>query len=334
MTSSAEPTPLGPGREFDLIRSFLADRGRTTSPHVLLGPGDDAAIVTGGKVVLSVDLSVEDVHFRRRWMSPFEIGYRSAAAGLSDLAAMAAQPVGILASLAVAPGDVEGFAIGVMSGIRDAAEAVGAALLGGDLTRSPGPLIVDVISVGRVEVPVLRLGAEVGQELWVTGSLGGAAFAVRSLQSGERPDPLALEHLVRPRPRIEEAIWLSARGLPTAMLDLSDGLGKDAAHLAAASRARIVIEAGRLPIHPSLSSAMTRNEAVRLALSGGEDYELCFTAIPGSVDSQVAAFERRFGILLHRVGTVEAGTGVFVREDEEDAAPYVPDGFTHFGLDG
>ncbi|HLL81306.1 MAG TPA: AIR synthase related protein, partial [Longimicrobium sp.] len=132
------PGLLGPGAEFDLIRRFLAP-AQAGRQDVRVGPGDDGAVVAGEGIVLSSDLSVEEVHFRRDWLGPEGIGYRAAAAALSDLAAMAARPIGVLGSLAVPARDAGDYAVAVMEGVRRAAESVGAVLLGGDLTRSPGP---------------------------------------------------------------------------------------------------------------------------------------------------------------------------------------------------
>lgn len=295
---------LGPGPEFDLIRRFVgAERGGEAHPRVLVGPGDDCAVLSAGKLAVSADLSVEGIHFRRAWLAPEEIGWRAAAAAISDLAAMAASPLGVLVSVAAAPADAGDFAAGVMAGVRDAARQVGATLLGGDTTRSPGPLVLDVMVLGEAESPVLRAGADPGDELWVTGALGGAAAAVHALVRDRQPDPACRRPFARPEPRIFEALWLAERGLARAMLDLSDGIGGDAAHLAAASGVAVVLAPDRLPRHPCASDEQ--------ALGGGEDFELLFAARPGSVDAHVAEFRARWGLPLTRVGRVEAGEGVW-----------------------
>ena len=213
-------TGLGPGREFDLIRSFLDAGGAEPGPAVRVGPGDDCAVVTADGLAISVDMTVEDVHFRRAWLEPDEVGYHAAAAALSDLAAMAARPIGVLASIA----------------------------LGGDLTRSPVPLVVDVTAIGEAPRPVLRAGARPGEEVWVTGQLGAAAAAVEAWLAGREPDPAARSAFARPTPRTREALWLAGRGVPSAMVDLSDGIAGDAGHLAAASGVRLVIRARALPV--------------------------------------------------------------------------------------
>src|SRR5699024_2647599 len=136
--------------------------------------------------------------FRRSWLAPFDIGFRAAAASLSDLAAMAARPIGVLTSLAVPPRDAEVYAVEIMRGVRAATESVGGGLLGGDLTSSPGPIFIDVVSVGEAAEPVRRQGAQPGDEIWVTGALGGAAFAVAELLEGRTPPESAMARFARP----------------------------------------------------------------------------------------------------------------------------------------
>jgi thiamine-monophosphate kinase len=331
MTRRIERVRLGPGPEFDLIRQFLArgsDAAAQMDDAVQVGPGDDCAVVDG--IALSTDLSVEDIHFRRAWLEPEEIGYRAAAAALSDLAAVAARPVGILCSLACAADDAGALAPRVMDGLRSAAAGVGAALLGGDLARSPGPLLLDVVAVGRVDRPVLRSGARPGDALWVTGELGGAAAAVLAWQRGAVPSDAARQAYARPRPRIGEALWLAERGLVHAMIDLSDGLAGDAAHLAAASGVRVVLEGTAVPVHPAAAHGAC-DAGLRLGLAGGEDYELCFAAAEGAVEALADEFRETFGVPLTRVGVVEEGSGVWIRDAEGRVAPLDVHGYQHFG---
>jgi thiamine-monophosphate kinase len=310
---------LAPGAEFDLIRRFLGPGRGGAHPDVAVGPGDDCAVVTGDGIALSVDMSVEGVHFRRDWLKPAEIGWRAAAAALSDLAAVAARPVGVLASLSVPEADAGSFAARVMEGVSAAVADAGGVLLGGDLTRSPGPLVVDVVAVGRCSAPVLRSGARPGDEVWVTGELGGSGAFVASRLAGRRAPAGARARFARPVPRIREAVWLHERGIPTAMLDLSDGIAGDAAHVAAASGVAVWIETAVLPVHPSAT--------VELALMGGEDYELCFTARPGTVNGAEFA---ETGVRLTRVGRVAAGSGVWL-VDGAGRRRRPGRGFQHFG---
>lgn len=321
---------LGPGPEFDLIRRFL-EGARDTGREVRVGPGDDAAVIRDG-IVLSTDLSIEGVHFRREWIPSFDIGWRCAAGALSDLAAMAAHPIGLLASIAVSADDAGDAGVEVMRGVEAAVAAVGGVLLGGDLTRSPGPLVLDVTVVGQADPPILRSGGRAGDELWVTGRLGAAAACVAQLLRGESPGADALAAFARPRPRIAEAVWLAERGIPRAMLDLSDGLAGDAGHIAAASGVAAVLEAALIPIHPAvLGDAGDPARALRLGVSGGEDYELCFAGAPGAVAAHAAEFEAIFSSTLTRVGILEAGEGVWWRAGDGSLRPIEHGGYQHFG---
>ena len=323
-----EPKPgpsvrMGSGGEFDLIRQLL---GPTTDlgPAVVVGPGDDAAVLDLSRAILSTDLTIEGVHFRRAWVTLAEAGSRAVLAAASDLAAMAASPVAILVSLAVAADESD--ALGELGeGIRSAADALGVPLVGGDLTTSPGPIVIDVTVVGESEAPVTRAGAAAGDEMWVTGVLGGSAGAVHAWQEGTEPAAELREAFVRPTVRIEEALWLVDRGGVRAMIDLSDGLVGDAGHLAAAAGVRIVLDPGAVPIHGGLPE----EEALRLAMFGGEDYELCFASTPGVIEPIVGSFKERFGADLTRVGYVEEGDGVHVRT-EGGLRKIGAGGFDHF----
>ncbi len=342
--SPVRTTRLGPGGEFDRIRSFqglsLGESGTGggvgSSGELPLGPGDDAAWVDG--FVFSVDLAVEGIHFRRSWLSLEEVGFRAVAAAGSDLAAMASEPVGILLALAL-PRDLgEEELAQLRRGVGQGCEAVGGPLLGGDLSASPGPLVLDVTVVGRTSDPVLRSGAEPGDELWVTGGLGASAAAVRIQGQGHRPSPALHRAYARPRPRIQEALWLRERGVLRAMLDLSDGLAGDAGHLAAASGVAVVLEEDTLPVDPEVGAAgdVSEEEGRRLALHGGEDFELLFAAPPGSVGpDEVEGFRARFHLPLTRVGRVEAGAGVRLEpQDGSPARPLTEGGFDHFAPGG
>lgn len=296
---------LGGGREFDLIRTFLERKSDLpAAPEVMVGPGDDAAVLSDGWVISS-DLSVEDVHFRRAWLSDEEIGWRAAAAAVSDMAAMAAAPIGFLVSCA-APRDGTVDLVAVNHGVRELATRVGATVIGGDLSRSPGPLVIDVVVLGRSTWPVQRSGAEPGDHVWVTGPLGGAAEAVACWMKGEEVRPGARDRFIRPPVRTELARCLAEHEIVDAMIDLSDGLEADAGHIAAASGVAIVLEDDRVPRDARTS--------LDHALRGGEDYELCFVTDPGAVD--VDFFRERFDVEITRVGHVEEGRGVWILDGD------------------
>ena len=320
---------LGPGGEFDLIRSFQA-AGPSPGDEVLAGSGDDCAVLESGWVV-STDAFVEDAHFRRGWIRFDEVGYRAVTAALSDVAAMAARPVGVLVALALPASEADRIAAGLRTGIRRACERARCALIGGDLTGSPGPVVVNVVALGRTGRPVLRSGALPGDEVWVTGALGASAAAVRRWESGRRPEPPLRRAFAAPVARLEEARWLAERVRMTALIDLSDGLAGDAGHIAAASGASIVLDPALIPVAPAAAtSAGSRRIALRLAVAGGEDYELCFTARPESVDPVAPDFPRVFGASLTRVGIVAEGAGVRLEGDETDVLETGRGGFDHF----
>jgi thiamine-monophosphate kinase len=329
-TGTAARIAMGPGGEFDRIRRFLSEARSTDPATVSVGPGDDCAVLRAAPVAVSVDLSIEDVHFRRQWLpTPDLIGVRAAAVALSDLAASAAVPLGVLASLAMTADDAAAIGDAIMEGVREAIEAVGGALLGGDLTRSPGPLILDIVALGRADRPVLRGGAGPGDALWVTGWLGGAASAVHDWLEARTPAPDAVAAFCRPPSRIAEALWLAEHGLPRAMIDLSDGLAGDAGHLAAASGVRIIVDASALPLHPA-AEARGPDGALAMALGGGEDYELCFASPDSAVGPLRQAFENTFGIPLTRVGEIVEGSGVVMRDNDGRLRGMPAAGFDHF----
>ena len=299
-------TGMAGGREFDLIREFLSNT-RRTHPAIQVGSGDDCAVITASPFAISTDMSVENIHFRRDWLLPQEIGFRAAMSALSDLAAVGAQPVAALVSFAFTHADADGWAADVMSGVTEAVESFEAVLAGGDVARTSEGAVIDMVVIGSVDHPVLRSTAKPGDEVWVTGTLGGAAAAVAAWHGGREPSRAARERFARPAARVKEGMAL--RGVASAMIDLSDGIAGDARHLAVASRCRIIIDAARLPVHPDATLAQ--------ALSGGEDYELCFTAPRGAridLDSGVT-----------KIGEVVAGEGVEIMNGPDGG------GYDHFG---
>ena len=315
-------TPLGPGSEFDVIRRVLQGAVAPGS-MVSLGAGDDCALIESGDgyLAVTVDLFVEGVHFEEAWGSHEEIGRRAVLAAISDLAAMAAEPLAVLVSLAV-PGDwgsESAERVGV--GCRDAAQESGAALVGGDLSRGGKQLALDVAALGKVNAPLLRSRARPGDEVWVTGSLGGAAAAVRAWKAGERASELWRERFWSPSPRVSEARWLAARGA-SAAIDISDGLVADAGHVAAASGVGVELDWDQIPLVSGVQP--------ELGLTGGEDYEL-LAAVPSGIfqGETVVEFSQTFGIPLARVGRVVSGAGVRVFHDGEEVR-LDSSGFDHF----
>jgi thiamine-monophosphate kinase len=296
-------TPLGPGREFDRIRAIALGLGPTAAAL-----GDDAAVLplpSGDFLVLSVDSTVEDTHFRQQWLTAHEIGWRATAAALSDLAAEGATAIGVLAALTVSIRATDSDVTAIMRGVGDCVEKAGGKVLGGDLT-SGSKLSLTITVIGRAARPVTRSGARSGDELWVSGSLGGARAALAAFSAGREPARAAREAFVRPPLRIETGIELARLGA-TAMLDVSDGLGGDARHLAAASGVGLDIDLALLPVGPGVREIAGDVPAAVFAARGGEDYELLAALPPGT---DVAGAAARLGVPLTRIGSVVAGTGV------------------------
>lgn len=294
------------GGEFDLISGFLA-KARRDHPALRVGPGDDCAVLNVSPFAISTDMSVEGTHFRRDWLSGNEIGYRAAMAALSDLAAVGAQPVAALVSFAFKKADAESWAAEVMAGVTEAVESFDAVLAGGDIARTQDSAVIDVTVIGRTDRAILRSTAKPGDEVWVTGNLGGSWAAVAAWLNGREPAAGARERYARPAARI--AAGLALRGVASAMIDLSDGIARDARHIAAASGCRLIIDGSLLPLHPDASLAQ--------ALGGGEDYELCFTA-PRGVKIDI-------DIEHTKIGEVVAGEGLEILNGPDT------DGFDHFG---
>ena len=313
-----KPLALGAGAEFDRLRAVFATLGARAGAL-----GDDCALVRLGKTTLaaSIDASLEGVHFRTEWLSYYEIGWRATAGALSDLAADAARPIGVLVSLGIPGTERRGdTAAGIMEGVGAAVQSVGGKVLGGDLIRSDRYL-VDVCVLGTVERPVERRGARAGDLIWVTGRLGASARALAEFQAGREPESALRARFARPEPRIRAGRWLARRGA-RAMIDVSDGLAADAGHLAAASRVRIDIDLERIPSHPGI--------APREAAGSGEEYEL-LVALPASFGERAArAFSRACGGLpLTCIGRCVRGAAeVRLLERGSRVAPVA--GYDHF----
>ena len=295
-------TELGDGGEFDRIRAIWKRLGKSAAPL-----GDDCAIIDSGGVslALSADLSIEGTHFERGWIGLDEIGWRAAMASLSDLAAVAADPIGVFVSIGISAEVPEDWPAEIMSGVAAAADSVGGKVLGGDIVRSDR-LIIDTVVLGSLPVaPVLRSGARIGDRLFVSGELGGPVAAVTTWNDRREPDHTARERFARPHARVREAHWLRDRGA-TAMIDLSDGLFADAGHLGAASKAACVLDVGALPVHPACSGT-------EAALFAGEEYELLVAMPKKSTVNLTAEFAETFGLPLTAVGEMEAGVGVALK---------------------
>jgi len=316
--------------EFELL-ARIRERLPQPGPRVRLGSGDDAAVaVPGGATATSVDALLDGVHFRREWSSPAQIGAKALAVALSDLAAMGAEPGEAYVVLGVPTDLDEDGCMELLDGLAAIAAETGTTLAGGDVTRAP-VLTLAVTVVGHAPGPerfVTRAGARPGDALVVTGELGGAAAGLQLLGSakGSRSSFVPHSHTkdertasliarqLEPRPRLAAGRALAKAGA-TAMIDLSDGLGGDAGHIAEASGAGLRIDAAPLPIAPGVAeiAQTTGRDALQLAVSGGEDYELLAALPPECLEAATTDVEKQSGIALTRIGEVVAGEGVEIR---------------------
>jgi thiamine-monophosphate kinase len=261
------------------------------------GIGSDTAILdvpAGTQLVSSVDSSIENVHFRREWLSAAQIGYRAAAAALSDLAAAAADPVGVLVALNVPHGWIEEVP-GIAQGIGEAVRESGAHILGGD-TASASQLSITVTVFGSAARPLTRNGSRAGDRIFLTGDVGRSASALAKLERGEAPSPEEMDRFARPTPRIRESIWLASRGA-VAAIDVSDGLVSELTHLAAAGNTRLRIQLENIPCVKSGVDQLA-------AISSGEEYEL-LVAMPASFE--VNDFRSSFSTRITEIGLVMPG---------------------------
>ncbi len=288
--------------EFGLIRRLTA--GLETRPDVLLGVGDDAAILDPGRdalLVATVDSQVEGQHFLRGVALPAEIGHKALAVNLSDIAAMGAEPLWALVSL-VLPRTLETADLdGIYQGMQALAKRYGVAIVGGNVAATDGPLTLDLAVLGRVGRgrALLRSGGRPGDAILVTGTLGAAASGVLvatvPAPNGPQPTPEVLGRahtaMAAPVPRVKEGQALSATGVVSAMLDVSDGLAADLGHLCEASNVGALLDASAIPVSPAAEAiaALYGRDPLALALAGGEDYELLFTVPPDGIQQALDA---------------------------------------------
>ncbi len=300
------------------------------APGVVVGIGDDCAVLElppGERLLTSTDLLIEDVHFRRAWTDMELLGRKSVSVNVSDIAAMGGTPRHLYLGLGIPAGfaieDLDAFVAGFLAACAD----YGATLVGGDTCRSPGPLLISVTVEGTVPVDelVCRSGAQVGDAVYVSGTLGDSALALRRLQAGETPETAGRHH--NPRARVELGRALASARIPSAMIDVSDGLLADLGHILEASVVGAEVDEAALPVSTSLRAALdSDSERIELALSGGEDYELLFTVSPER-EAALAVLPEP----VTRIGTIVHGSaGLAVKKRNGDLRPAALAGYNHF----
>ena len=334
------PPRAGEDALIDIIARLVTGTGGGAG--VRAGIGDDTAVleVTGGRLLLATtDLLVEDVHFRRRWAAPADIGWKSIAVNLSDIAAMGGVPRWALVALGC-PDDVgEPEIRAFYDGALACASAHDVAVVGGDTSASPAGWLVSVTLLGETaHRPLLRSTARAGDAVAVTGSLGRAGAGLAALELGPIPPgvpPAVLTALtaahLRPRPRAREGRWLGAEGSTHAMMDLSDGLASDLPRLCAASAVGARVELGRVPVDEATRALGAALDADPLgwATGGGEDYELLLTCQADAFAPLARGLEEATGTPLTRVGEIVPGAGVTWLDAAGRSVAVAP-GWQHF----
>jgi thiamine-monophosphate kinase len=307
--------------EFDLIKQYFK-RARPGSPRTVLGIGDDCALLApspGKLLAVSSDMLIEDRHFFAG-ADPFMLGHKSLAVNLSDLAAMGAAPLGFTLALALpaaTPSWLDGFSRGMFA----LADAHGCELVGGDTTRGPLNICITIFGEIAPGQALRRDAARVGDDIWISGTLGDARLALagyrREAALDEADFALAAQRMHAPAPRVALGRLLAEGHLAHAALDISDGLVGDLGHILAASKAGAVLDVDALPAGPVLAR-QPRDLRRRFALAGGDDYELCFTA-PAAHRDAILTAGQQCGTPVTRVGRIEAAPGL--RLVDADGAP-------------
>ena len=342
-------------RRVDTGTRGRGDAGSTASPRLpvtvssslIAGIGDDAAVfrsTAGKEMVITADLLVEDIDFRRTTTPPYLLGHKSLAVSLSDIAAMGARPLWSMMSIGV-PEDVwqTDFVERLYDGVLDLANRYGVQLIGGDTSRTTENIVIDSIVAGEATagMSVLRSGASVGDQIFVTSSLGAAAAGLRLIERGAHlaeqnlgdEDSQKLDHILlrqlRPEPRVGWGIVLGEERLATSMIDLSDGLSSDLNRVCTASGVGALIDSSVLPIDERVIELCGRRalDPLQLALHGGEDFELLFTVKPANA----TRLPRRVdGVGIKCIGTIQsASEGVKISEGPR-TWELKPGGWKHF----
>lgn len=298
------------------------------APAVVVGIGDDSAVLNlpaGYQALVTTDLSIEGVHFRRDWHPAEAVGHRCLARGLSDIAAMGGEPVAAFLSLGLPKALPQSWADRFLRGFEKLARKFRVPLGGGDVAESPGGVLADIVVLGRVPrgKALLRSGARPGDAIYVTGELGNPASVLEKLRRGGKAELGGRSRSVSeaahfyPQPRLAVGAWLRDRGLATAAIDLSDGLSTDLGHICQESRVGAIVCQDSVP--------RARGVRLELALDGGEDYELLFTA-PASrrVPQRIA------GVRVTKVGEIVTGRRMWLVDAHGKRQRLEPRGWEHF----
>jgi thiamine-monophosphate kinase len=302
------------------------------------GIGDDAAVFkvkAGYECLVSTDLLIEGIHFDPSYTRPKDLGYKALAANLSDIAAMGGEPLFYFVSIA-APGEMDFRDFKrIFAGMEEA--ALGARLAGGDTCNTPGPLFISVCVIGQAEKgrAVKRSGARPGDGIWVTGTLGDSAAGLEILKAGATGRHPSVEKFLisrhlRPEARVQAGRLLGKSGMAFSMIDISDGLSSDLRHITEASGVGAVIFEEKLPISRELAAYAGRERAIKLSLSGGEDYELLFTVRGSEAERRLSRLGDRAGVTFTKIGEVLKGDRAYLELEDGTRKALKPEGYEHF----
>jgi thiamine-monophosphate kinase len=327
--------------EFALIDRLQRFLQPASGSQVIKSIGDDCAVLQSSpeaELILTTDSQEEGVHYRLDWSTPEDIGWRCLAINVSDIAAMAGWPLGAVVALSL-PSELDvAFVDGLYTGMQALASDMACPIIGGNLTKTTGRVSVTITVLG--EVPkgraIYRSGAQPGDAIWVTGTLGGAKAGLEALLRPDAVSGVSTAHALacyrRPQPRLREAQFLRQHVTLHSLLDLSDGLSGDLHHICEASGVGAQIEADAVPMHDDTRRVARALQADPLsyALHGGEDFELCFTAPPRQIEPIRADFEQQFHRSLVRVGTIRRGEEVTLKHPDGSEQALLAQGYDHF----
>jgi thiamine-monophosphate kinase len=337
---AAPVSSIGERGVIDRIRRRLP----TPPSSIIVGIGDDAAVVAGERralQVLTTDALVERVHFDRRFSHPSDIGYKALAVNVSDVVAMGATPLVALLSLMLPADTTIDDVDGLLDGLLEMAAGVPVTLVGGNITRSPGPLVIDVTLTGSVHPRKVlkRSGGRPGDQLFLSGSIGGAAAGLSWLQAraanpADRPDDPALAECVRrhvrPEPQARLGMMVGRNRAASACMDLSDGLADAVRQVAEASGTGARIDLTKLPVHPGAAEWFTSigQDPVMSSVRGGDDYELLFAVPPRAKGRFRNAVKLSRGVSVTRIGELTSARELTMVTGGIEHG--LPDGFVHF----
>ncbi len=326
-----------PLSEFDIISRYFQQPGLCSDPtlnrNIPLGIGDDCALLNvprGKQLAVSMDVLVSGVHFPAG-ADPARIGYRALAVNLSDLAAMGAEPLCFTLGLTMPKADATWLAA-FSEGLRECAMQYGCPLAGGNLTRGPLQIAIQVQGLVPTGTALLRSGAKAGHDVYVSGITGRAGLTLDywqgkcAIASDAQRDEL-LTAYYRPEPRLK--LGQALRGIASSAQDVSDGLLADLAHMARSSKVQITVDIAAIPLAGVLMALCTSTDVFRLALTSGDDYELVFTA-PAGKKRAVAAAAKKAGVRVTRIGKVAKGEGVAVIDLSGRPMDFKSQGYEHF----